>query len=831
MPCQKQVSSFLRQFLQTLRQDIRFSLKLFVSNPKFTLVVVLTLALGIAVTSTVFSWIDSVLLHPYPGVNDTRGLALIETVTPSGEHLVALSYLDYRDYRENLKLVSDVAIGRFTPLSVGLPGNTERAWAELVSANYFDVLKVKPILGRSFLPEEGADKPGAFPVAVISYRMWQNRYHGDRNVLNKVIRLNRHQLTIIGVAPPEFRGSTVGLVYDVWMPITMAAEMGTGNGTLNYRACRDLTSTIVRLKPGVTLDQARGEVGALAKRLAAVYPETNRGVDATVVPVWAGHLGAQGILMKPLQILMAVCALLLIIGCANVANLLLARAVWRQKEFAIRLALGARRSRLVRQMLTETLLLAAAGAAVGIVMMVWMRGSLNRLLPPVDFPFDLGGGLNLPTLGFTLLIVAVATVASGLAPALLSVRGNLNNTLNEGGRSGIGGTRSHRLRRLLVGIEVALAMVALVGAGLFLRSFRNVSRIEPGFATKNVTVSQFYLSNAGYTAEEQWSFCRMLRERMEAVPGVIGVTYSDFVPLTSPGSSPEDQLGVEGYVPAPNEQMLIHRATVPPGFFQFMGIRMLEGRDFTERDEAGAPVVMIVNETFARRFFGGASPLGRTVNIAGSKATIIAEVKDSKYDTPTEGPTPYFYLPFRQWFGPGLNFSMLIKTMGDPMVTVPDLRREALTLNQDAIFHSVRLTDAIGYSRYAQKVAASLLTAVGVLCVLLAAIGLYSVMSYAVSQRTQEFGIRMALGASHFNVLQMVTRESLLLTIPGLLVGIAAALAAFRVFSGMLVGVSPNDPLTLGGSALFLLTVTLLASYLPARRAVRIDPMTALRCQ
>ena len=831
MQSRKEVSSFLRQFLQTLRQDIRFSFKLFVSNPKFTLVAVLTLALGIAVTSSVFSWIDSVLLHPYPGVNDTRGLALIETETPSGEHLVASSYLDYRDYRENLKLVSAVAIGRFTPLSVGLPGNTERAWAELVSANYFDVLKVKPILGRSFLPEEGADKPGAFPVAVISYRMWQNRYHGDRNVLGKVIRLNRHQLTIVGVVPPEFRGSTVGLVYDVWMPITMAAEMGTGNGTLNYRACRDLTSTIVRLKPGVTLDQARGEVGALTKRLAAAYPDTNRGVDATVVPVWAGHLGAQGILLKPLQILMAVCALLLIIGCANVANLLLARAVSRQKEFAIRLALGARHSRLVRQLLTETLLLAAAGATVGIVMMLWMRELLNRLLPPVDFPFDLGGGLNLPTLGFTLLVVAVATVASGLAPALLSVRGDLNNTLNEGGRSGIGGMGSHRLRGLLVGIEVALAMVALVGAGLFLRSFRNVSRIEPGFDTKNVAVSQFYLSNAGYTAEEQWSFCRRLRERMEAVPGVIGVTYSDFVPLTSPGSSPENQLGVEGYVPAPNEQMLIHRATVPPGYFQFMGIRMLEGRDFTERDEAGAPVVMIVNDTFARHFFGAASPLGRTVDIAGSKATIIAEVKDSKYDTPTEGPTPYFYLPFRQWFGPGLNFSMLIKTTGDPMVTVPDLRREALTLNQDAIFHSVRLTDAIGYSLYAQKVAASLLTAIGALCVLLAAIGLYSVMSYAVSQRTQEFGIRMALGASHFNVLHMVTRESLFLTIPGLLVGIAAALAAFRVFSGMLVGVSPNDPLTLGGSALFLVAVTLLASYLPARRAVRIDPMTALRCQ
>jgi hypothetical protein len=279
------------------------------------------------------------------------GLALVETVTLSGEHLVATSYVDYRDYRDNLSLISDIAIGRFTPLTLGLEGNADRAWAELVSANYFDLLGVKPVLGRVFLPEEGADRPGAFPVAVISYRMWQNRFHGDPSVLGKEIRLNRHQLTIVGVAPPDFRGSTVGIVYDVWMPITMAEEMGTGP-VFRYRGCRDLTSTIVRLKPGVSLEQARGEMSALAKRLAAQYPDTNRGVDATVVPVWAGHLGAQGILLKPLEILMAVCILLLIIICANVSSLLLSRAVSRQKEFGLRRAFGGVRSRLIRQLLT-----------------------------------------------------------------------------------------------------------------------------------------------------------------------------------------------------------------------------------------------------------------------------------------------------------------------------------------------------------------------------------------------------------------------------------------------------------------------------------------------
>jgi predicted permease len=814
--------------LQTVLQDLRFALKLFFSNPKFALVAVFTLGLGIAVNATVFSWIDSVLLHPYPGV-DTRGMALIETVTLSGEHLVSTSYVDVRDYRDNLKLVTDVAIGRFTPLTLGLEGNADRAWAELVSANYFDVLQVKPILGRSFLPEEAADKRGAFPVAVISYRMWQNRFHGDPNVLGKEIRLNRHQLTIVGVAPPGFRGSTVGLVYDVWMPITMAYEMGTGP-TLDYRGCRDLTSTIVRLKPGVTLQQAQDEVSTLAKRLAAAYPDTNRGVDAIVVPIWAGHLGAQSILLRPLQILMSVCVLLLIVVCANVSNLLLSRAVSRQKEFGLRLAFGAGKSRLIRQLLTETFLLATVGAVLGMALMLWLEKLLNRLLPRVDFPFDLQAGLTGTTVAFTLIVVVVITLAAGLVPALLSIRSNLSQGLNEGGRSGIGGARTHRLRGLLVGVEVALAMVALIGAGLFLRSFGNASRIEPGFNTKNVAVSQFYLSNAGYTADEQRSFCRRLRERMEPMPGVVGVTYTDFVPMTSPGSSPQNQIDIEGYVPAPNEQMLLHRATVPPGYFDFMGIRVLEGRDFTERDEAGAPLVFIVNETFARHFFGDSSPIGRKVHTGGDIATIVGEVKDSKYNSPIELPQPYFYVPFRQWFAPGLNFSVLIKTKGDPMTVIPDLRREALALNQDAFFRSVPLEDAVGFSLYPQRVAAILLSATATLCLLLAALGLYSVMSYAISQRTQEFGVRIALGASRLKVLQLVTRESVMLTLPGLVVGIAVAIVALRFFGSMLVGVSPTDLLTFVAAAVFLIAVSLLASYLPARRALRIDPIVALRC-
>jgi predicted permease len=818
--------------MPTFMKDARFGLRILRRSPWFTAVAVLTLGLGIAVNTTVFSWIDSVLLHPFPGVGDPQELALIETVTPAGEYLVNTSYLDYRDYRDTLQLVSGVALGRFTPLSVGADGRTARAFAELVSANYFDLLKVKPALGRTFRPDEGRDQEGGAPVAVISYGMWRTRFGGDSKVLGKTIRLNRHELTIVGVAPQGFHGTLAGVVFDVWMPVTMATAMGTGNGTLHYRGTRDETSTIVRLKPGVTVEQARAEVAALGRRLAATYRATNRGVDLTVTPLWQGHLGAQGMLLQPLRILMALSLLLLLIVCANVANLLLARAVSRQREFGIRLAMGAGRSRLATQLLIETLVLAAGGAVVGVTMVLWMGQALQLAVPVADVPLDLGGELNLPTLAFTLLIAVAATLLSGTVPALLIARSGLNETLKEGGRSGGSGAGSHRLRGLLVVFEMALAMVALIGAGLFYRSFQNASGIQPGFDRTNISVSQFYLSYAGYSAREQRDFCRTLGERLESKPGVVGVTYSDVVPMSTAsgaGSTPWHQLEVEGYAPAPNEQMMIHRATVPPGYFQLLGIRMLEGRDFTERDSAEAPMVIIVNETFANRFFHGRSPIGHKVRVEGDQATVAGLVKDSKYHTPMEGPTPFFYIPFRQWFAPGLNFAVFIKTSGDPLRMTPVLRREALALNQDAVFSTRLLADATTGSLFAQHVASSLLGVVGAISLLLAAIGLYSVMSYAVSQRTQEMGLRMALGAQPGQVLGLVLKEGLRLIVPGLVTGSVIALAAARIVGGMLVDVSASDPLTFVSAAAFLGLVAALASYLPALRATRVEPMVALR--
>ncbi len=813
-------------------KDLGFGFRVLRRSPAFTAVAVFTLGLGIAVNTTVFSWVDSVLLHPFPGVGEPHDLALIETLTPSGEYLVNTSYLDYLDYRESLQLVSGVALGRFTPLSVGAEGSTARAWAELVSGNYFDLLQVKPVLGRTFLPAEGRNQEGGAPVAVISYRLWQTRFGGNPKVLGQTIRLNRHPLTVVGVAPQDFHGSTAGVLYDVWIPVTMATAMGTGHGTLHNRGTRDETSTIVRLKPGVTIGQARAEVAALGKRLAAMYPDTNRGIELTVTPLWQGHLGAQGMLLQPLRILMALSLLLLLIVCANVSNLLLARAVSRQKEFGIRLALGARRSRLATQLLVETLLLAAGGAVVGVTLVVWSGQSLGLLIPIVDVPLDFGGRLNLSTLGFTLLIALVATLLSGTAPALLTARSGLNEILKEGGRSGSGGVRSHRLRSLLVVSQMALATVALVGGGLFYRSFQNASGIDPGFDRSHISVSQFYLSYAGYSAQEQREFCRNLRERLESEPGVVGVTYSDVVPMSTAsgaGSTPWHQLDIEGYTPAPDEQMMIHRATVPPGYFDLLGIPLLEGRDFTERDSAEAPLVILVNQTFANRFFHGGNAIGRKVHFEGRLATVVGLVKDSKYQTPIEGPTPFFYIPFRQWFAPGLNFSVFLKTAGDPLRLTPILRRDALALNQDAVFTTRLLSDATTGSLFAQHVAASLLGVVGAISLLLAAVGLYSVMSYAVTERTQEMGIRMALGAQRADVLGLVLRQGLRLILPGLLAGTLIALAAARIVAGMLVNVSASDPLSYAAAAAFLGLVAALASYLPALRATRVDPMTALR--
>jgi len=810
-----------------LIQDLRYGWRMLVKNPGFSAVAVLTLAIGIGACATVFSWIDGILLRPLPGVENPGELVSFETVTPSGE-FVANSYPDYRDYRDHLRLLAGLAVTTLAPLSVGEEDRSQLIWGEYVSGNYFAVLGVRPVLGRSFLPEEYADKPGAFPIAVISHRLWQTRFNSDPQIVGRTIRVSRHELTIVGVAPPDFRGAIGGLAFDLWVPCMMRPQLsGVEEWMLRDRQTRQYVG-IARLRPGVTLDQARGEIAALARRLNEMYADTNHGANATVLPLWKSHSGAQSLLLEPLEILMAVCVVVLLIVCANVANLLLARFSARQRELGVRLALGAGRVRLARLVFTETFVLAAAGALAGIALTLWMTGSLQYLLPPTSFPVALNVDLNRRVLAFTVFVCVAAALLSGVAPAVQTVRADLTAGLKEGGRSGMAGQGSHRLRRLLVVAEVSLALVALVCAGLLVRSFDAARKINPEFDPDRVLLSQFHLSTSGYNLEQRKQFCLRLRERLESAPGVADVAYSDIVPLGL--SHWWEDLQIEGYVPGPSENMKIFRSVISPGYLRLMRIPLLEGRDFTEQDDEKTMRAIIVNQTFVRRFLGAGNPIGRRVHGWGQWFTVVGVVKDSKYNQLTEAPTPYFYIPFRQVYRADMGMAFFVRTADNLNDAVRLMRNQVRAIDPGvSVYDSSPLAGFIVASLYAWKVAASLLSVLGALALLLAAVGLYSVMAYSVTQRTHEIGIRMALGAESKDVLKLVVGQGLVLTLIGLGAGLVAALVLARLIAGFLYGVTTADPATFAAVSLTLMGVALLASYLPARRATKVAPVAALR--
>jgi predicted permease len=812
----------------TLIQDLRYGLRILVKNPGFAVLVVLILAIGIGASTTVFSWIDTVLLRPLPGVKNGSQLVAFETITPNGE-FVPTSYPDYRDYRDHLKLLAGLAATQITPLSVGEEDRAEQVWGELVSGNYFAVLGVKPALGRAFLPEEYGDKPGGYPLTVISNRLWRARFNSDAQVVGKTIRVNRHELTIIGVAPPDFRGTIAGLAFDLWVPFMMHPQLqGVGEWMLRDRGTRQLTG-IARLKPGVTLDQARAEIAELARYISKVDAGTNKGISATVLPLWKSHFGAQSLLLAPLEILTAVCVVVLLIVCANVANLLLARFTHRQREFSVRLALGAGRARLSRQVLTESLVLASGGAVAGIALAMWTGGSLQYLLPPGHFPFALDIRLNSHILVFTVLVCVAAAVLSGLAPAVQATRADLNESLKEGGRSGGAGEGPHRLCGFLVVSEVALALVALVCAGLLVRSFQAARTINPEFDPDHVLLSRFFLTTSGYDLEQRKQFCLRLRERLESAPGVTGVAYSDVEPLGLLSAWWED-LQIEGYVPGTSENMKIYRSVVSPGYFRLLRIPVLEGRDFSEHDDEKSMPVMIVNQTFVRRFFGGGNAIGRRVHGWDHWFTVVGVVKDSKYKNLTEASLPFFYVAFRQVYRADMGLALYVRASGNLNDAVATVRREIRGIDSSVtVIDSMPLAEHIGETLYTERVAASLLSVLGALALLLAAVGLYSVMAYSATQRTHEIGIRMAVGAESKDILKLVVGQGFALTLIGLVAGLVAALALGRVLASFLYETKATDLTTFIVASVLLAGVALLASYIPARRATKVDPMVALR--
>ena len=818
------------QFFQSLVKDIRQALRGFARTPGFAAVAVFTLAIAIAATTTVFTWVDAMLLEPLPGVPSSEGTYSVETNPPKGH---GLSYLEWKDCDQYLRSLYVGASQEPAAFDIGDGTSPERVWGELVTNNYLAVLGARPVLGRLFRPGEQSEQD---LVGIISYRLWQNRFHLDPGIIGKTVRVNQNQMTIIGVMPPRFGGAWRGLSFDMWVPLTLGARLNQmSEGILATRQARGLL-TVARLRPGFSLEQARAETRRLGEIMAQHYPDSNFKIGFEVNPELEAKNNVKFILVKPLTILLAMCGVVLLIAGANVANLLLARFIGRQKEFSLRLALGASRERLTRQLLTEALLLAGLGTAVALPFAYWARLSMRLLLPPVDMPLALDVPFNARVLGFSILICVIAALISGLVPALHAARPGLMESLKEGGRGGSSSARTHRLRDLLVVGEVALAVIAITGAGLFLKSFRVCTSIDPGFDPHNVLVAKLYLSPSGYTGFDQRArFVEQLRQKLETTPSIAGVSYAESIPMGFQGA-PGCDLNVDGYLRPPGESGAIDRNLIAPGHFRVMRIPLLAGREFTLSDNGAQALVAVVNQEFVRHYLNGRDPIGVKFRACGNKPTLIVGlVKDSKSYGFVEDPHPVMYFPLQQRYATVGDYDrglgLFVRSAGEARLAVPLLRRALSSIDPAVgVYNGMPYEDYIGASVFAQRVAASLLSVLGALSLLLAALGLYSVMAYSVTQRVHEIGIRMALGGQRSNILGMMLRKGLALTIGGIAVGVLSTLAGTQAIASLLPGVSPTDPWVFAAASAFLLAIAVVATVVPAFGATRVDPLVALHC-
>ena len=811
--------------MSSLLQDLRFGLRMLAKNPGFTAVAILSLALGIGGNATVFSWMQAVLLHPLSGVRDSGRLLAVETVMPDGTYHTS-SYPDYKDYRDRNHVFSGLIGCELVAVDMKLENedHPQRNWGLIVTENYFDVLGVAAARGAVFHSNQARGEDSD-PYIVISDALWRRRFGSDPNVAGKTVQLNQHLFTVIGVAPKGFMGTIVGIAASYWVPMMMQPEVLPGE-SLTYRA-PGFIHMLGKLKPGASLGQARAEMTTLAGRLERQYPTTNHNTGVYACPLWGAHYGLQSFLLPVLEFLMGVAVLVLLIACANVANLLLSRATVREKEIAIRSAVGASRARLIRQLLAESLLMALLGGAVGVFLAMQASSFLMLFLPPAHLPIGLSLGVNGRVLGFVLILSAFTAVIFGLAPALQTSLPQVNECLKEGGRTSSAGVSRHRLRNLLVIAETALALILLVGAGLLARSLRSSEAASPGFNVDHVLLTAMDLRGIGYSDDQSAAFYGRLLDRIKTLPGVEAASLERWVPLWFTGQG-NTRPTIEGYTPKPHEDIYIDYNVVGPGYFSTMQIPVISGREFSDRDGPGAPLVCLINQTMAKRFWPGENPIGHRLNSWDRWWTIAGVVKDVKYHSMNEQREAFLYFPFLQDTGTDAN--ILVRTMGNPDTLLGAARGQAHVLEPQAtILESANLRYLFNVSLFTYRTAATLAAVLGLMGLLLASSGLYGVMSYSVSQRTHEMGIRMALGAERGDVMRLVVGQGFRLVIIGVGIGIAGAIALTRLMSSLLYGVKPTDPATFVAVSLILLAAALLASYIPARRATKVDPMVALR--
>ena len=810
--------------MESLFKDVQYGFRNLVKRPSYTVIALITLALGIGANTAIFSLISTVLLRPLP-VPHPDQLVEVYGTTHRGADYTLQSYLNYKDYRDRNNVFSGLMSYRMAAMSISHEDRNERVWGYLVSGNYFETLGLNPFLGRYFRPEED-QTPSSHPVAVITYACWQKRFASAQNVSGQTLRINGITFTIIGVAPEGFRGTEVAYMPEIFVPTMMAPQIEPGSTYLQGRADDNLF-VVGRLKEGVTLAQAESALTGITQQLGKEYPHENEGRGVRLLTPGLFIPEIRNSVISFSGVLMGVVALVLLLACVNLANLLLARATERRKELAIRLAMGASRARIVRQLVTEAVMLSLGGGLGGLALATWINALVSSMKFPSDLPLVFDLRIDWRVLSFAFAISLVTGIAFGLLPAWQASRPDLIPALKD--EKSMGGFRRSRLRNGLVIVQVALSLVLLVCAGLVVRSLQVAQKTRPGFTPENAVTLSFDLGLQGYTEEKGRAFERDILRRAEVLPGIRSVALVGTVPLSLDYSF--TTIYVEGQaatatsdlpVAVPNE--------ISPNYFRTMEIP-LRGRDFTDRDDKDESRVAIVNETFARRLFPGRDAIGGRFNFNGPDKPfweIVGVAADGKYNSLGEAAQPAVYQPmFRDYH---TSPALVARTTGDPKAAIAALRGELQTLDSTLPTYNARtLTDQLDVPLFPYRMAAVVLGSFGVLAVMLAAIGIYGVMSYVVAGRTREVGVRVALGAARADVLWLIMKQGMSLAVIGLAGGLLVGLVAARLIVKLLFGVNPTDPITFVGVTVLLGLVAGLACYIPARRATKVDPLVALR--
>jgi predicted permease len=811
-----------------LLQDVKYGLRMLVKSPGFSLVAVLSLALGIGANTAIFSLVNAVLLRPLP-VADPEHLVSVSTTDLKNPGNLPLSHLNFKDLRAQNAAFTDMAAYTFNQVNYSAGREAEQIPVQVVTANYFSLLGAQPALGRGFLPEEEAT---AAPVAVLSDAFWEHSLGSDPNIVGQTLTFNRIPYTVIGVAPRHFAGTLLGAGPSAWLLMSQArvpqqAWWETRRGLFLF--------AFGRLKPGVTPAQADANLRTVFANLERAFPVDNKGRSATGVPLLAARLDPNGRggnqITRLSSLLMVIVGIVLLIACGNIANLLLARASKRRREVAIRLAMGARRSRLVAQLLTESVMLSILGGAGGLLLAYWTISTIVAAKLPLPFPADDTLTLDPRVLIFTTVLSLLTGVLFGLAPALQASKADvvpvLKNELVPSAATGRGLKGLLSLRQALVVVQIALSVVSLIAGGLFLRDLRHAQSIDPGFVTSGVLMANVNLNREGYTPERGAVFYDRVVERLHGMPGVQDVAIAQNAPLA--GGLLRSVL-MEGADTTTKDRILVQVNTVSSGYFETMGIPILRGRGLADSDLPTSPRVVVVNETMAQQFWKGDEAIGKRFKFFGDQdyTTVVGVARNSKYNGVAEDPIPFIYESLKQDYTPAA--ALHVRSAGDAAGLAGSVRQAIREIDPTLSMFNVRtLDEQVSQSLQPQRMNVILLTTFGGLALLLASIGLYGVASYSVAQRTREIGVRMALGAQPASVLGLVLGNGLTLVGVGLGVGLAVALALAGTMQTLVVGVNPRDPVTFIATPAILGTIALVATYVPARRATRIDPLIALR--